>query len=97
MFCAEEAHSYPKLCRGSSDQGTLVCRCAGVATPDKPVWDFEKKKKKKKKADFLNFFSEFYLLILGYNHICSGFLCACDPTIDQSVRSIKRNRCSQLS
>ena len=33
-------------------QGTLVCRCAGVATPAKPVWDFEEKKKKKKKADF---------------------------------------------
>ena len=40
-------------------QGTLVCRCAGVATPAKPVWDFEKKKKKKEKGRFLNFFLNF--------------------------------------
>ena len=40
------------------EQGTFVCRCAGVATPDKPVWDFEKKKKKEK-GGFLNFFLNF--------------------------------------
>ena len=73
---------------GTLEQGTLVCRCAGVATPAKPVWDFEEKKKKRKRRIF-EFFSEFYLLIQGYNHICSGFLCACDPTIktNRSVQS----------
>ena len=51
--------------------------------------DFEGKKKKKRKRRIFEFFSEFYLLIQGYNHICSGFLCACDPTIktNRSVQS----------
>ena len=82
--------SFLLFSRCGDEQGTLVCRCAGVATPAKPVWDFEKKKKKKKrKRRFFEFFSEFYLLIQGYNHICSGFLCACDPTIktNRSVQS----------
>ena len=30
-----------------------------MATPAKPVWDFEKKKKKKEKGRFLNFFLNF--------------------------------------
>ena len=54
-----------------------------------PSLDFEEKKKKKRKRRIFEFFSEFYLLIQGYNHIRSGFLCACDPTIktNRSVQS----------
>ena len=60
-----------------------------MATPAKPVWDFEKKKKKKEKGGFLIFFLNFISSYKGYNHICSGFLCACDPTIktNRSVQS----------
>ena len=49
------------------NQGTLVCRCAGVATPAKPVWDFEKKKKKKKKhrVKTIVFFFFFFFTNLG--------------------------------